>query len=133
MAGEIIKGTVNVASVNGRTSQIVPDPLNESYFNQIAAYDYDAGFGSILSLQNGQTAIDNTTPKLAVEQGKKFQTRQITFDSNVLSANVEAMINDRIDQWIASTNSARYDDFQVIINTSVGGTHDITVIIVRYF
>ena len=132
MAGEIIKGTVNVGSVNGKTSQIVPDPADESYFNQIAAYSYDDGYGSILSLQNGGTTIDNNTPKLAVEQGKQFVTRQVRFDANVVSANVANTINDRINEWI-SGNGVRYDDFQVIINTSAGATHDITTIIVRYY
>lgn len=133
MAGEIIKGTVNLASVNGSTVNVVGDNNGQFNLNEIAAYNYDTNTSNVISLQTGSTTIDSDTPKLAVEQGKKFVTRQITFDSNVLTANVEAMINDRIDQWIASTNSARYDDFQVIVNTSAGATHDVTVIIVRYF
>lgn len=132
MAGEIIKGTVNVGFVNGSTVNVVPDNNGVLNLNEIAAYNYDTDNSNVIALQTGLTTIDSNTPKLAVEQGKQFVTTQVRFDANVVSGSVANIIRDRIDEWIA-TNGARYDDFQVIINTSAGATHDITTIIVRYY
>ena len=134
MAGEIIKGTVqaNIISVQDATVGIVSDADGQKNFNEVAAYDFDTDTPTVLAKLDATNAIDGATPKLAVEQGKQFVTRQVTFDAGVTAANVEAVIIDRIDQWVAYTNSARYDDFQVIVNPS-GGNHDITVVIIRYY
>lgn len=132
MAGEILKGTVNIGSVNAQKSQIVGDNNGGFYFNQIAAYNYETDNPNVIALETGGTTIDNNTPKLAIEQGKQFVNTQVRFDSNVVSGSVANVIRDRINEWIA-TNGVRYDDFQVIINTSAGATHDITTIIVRYY
>ena len=135
MAGEIIKGTVqsNIIAVKGSTVGIVSDADGQKNFNEVAAYDFDTDTPTVLSKLDGSNVINSTTPKLAVEQGKQFVTTQITFDANITAVNVEAIIRDRIDQWIATTNSARYDDFQVIINPSGLGNHDITIVINRYY
>jgi hypothetical protein len=64
--------------------------------------------------------------------GKQFETTQVTFDQNVPAANVESIIQDAINTWIAA-NGPRYDDITVTINTSGGGTHDVMVLINRNY
>lgn len=110
MAGEIIKGTVNIATYN--------EGLNEI-----------ANVNSI-DLNADQTILDHAN-KLLVEQGKSFQLTQVRFDAAVTAANVVNIINDRINEWINS-HGTRYDDFKIVINPS-GANHDITTVIIRYY
>jgi hypothetical protein len=131
MAGEIVKGTVNLKTVSGQNVEVVNDNDGKFYLNQIAAYNYDLDDSKVISQQNGLTTIDNETPKLAVEQGKQFVSKQVTFDANISSVNVDNIINDRINQWIFAFGE-RYDDFILNINPS-GGNHDITIVIIRYY
>ena len=64
--------------------------------------------------------------------GRQFQTVQITFDPNIIAANVESIIQDAINVWTAAYG-ARYDDMKLNINNSGGGTHDITIVITRNY
>jgi hypothetical protein len=125
MAGEIIKGTVNL-------NNIATAANGEKYPNQIAGY-YSNDDATIVF--NGVNAnnqdIDSTDFKLAVEQGKAFISRQVTFDANITAANVDNIINDRINTWIATLGN-RYDEIIITVNPS-GGNHDIMVAIFRYF
>ena len=132
MAGEIIKGTVNLGSVNGSTVNVVSDADGQKNINEVAAYDFETDTPTVLSMQSGNTTIDVNTPKLAVEQGKQFFLRQVTWDDNVGTAAVENAVNDRINEWV-STNGYRYDDLHITVNNSGGGTHDILIVIVRYY
>jgi hypothetical protein len=136
MAGEIIKGTVqaNIISVQGATVGIVADPDGQKNFNEIAGYNSATESASVVNLLDDQISdIPTTIQKLSVDQGKSFKTIQVRFDANVVTANVANTINDRINEWISSTGSPRYDDFKLVINQSGLGNHDITTVIVRYF
>ena len=137
MAGEIIKGTViaNIHAVNGQSVGVVGDVNGQFNLNEIAAFNYDTHTSKVLTLLNGTAGlgdnIDGTTVKLAVEQGKKFETTQVTFDAAVPSSNIVAIINDAINVWTV-TNGPRYDDFILNVNPS-GANHDITIVIIRYY
>jgi hypothetical protein len=133
MAGEIVKGTVNLKSVNNQNVEVVGDGDGKYFLNQIAAYNYDIGVSNVLAFVDKDiNPYGDSTPKLLVDQGKQFVTTQVTWDPNTTSATIVQKINDRIAQWI-STYGARYDDFKITINNSGGGTHDIMITIIRYF
>lgn len=125
MAGEIIKGTVNL-------NNIAVAGNGEKYPNQIAGYYSNDNATLVFNGVNANNQdIDSTDFKLAVEQGKAFISRQVTFDPGVPAANVDNIINDRINTWIATLGN-RYDEIIITVNPS-GGAHDIMVAIFRYF
>ena len=63
---------------------------------------------------------------------KAFGHYRVTFDPSVSAVNVAATINDRIQEW-QGLYGDRYDDILINMVTSGGGTHDITVTIIRNF
>jgi hypothetical protein len=63
---------------------------------------------------------------------KAFGTTRVTWDPNILSANVASVINDRINEW-TSLHGERYDDILININNSGGATHDIQITIIRNY
>jgi hypothetical protein len=129
MAGEIIKGTVNIKNPiagNGNNGA-------NNYINTIAG----SNPGNQMLVANAYNHVYNeinldNDNKILVEQGKQFKVYQVTFDPNVLAANVDNIIIDRINQWVAC-NGMRYDDLIITVNNSGGATHDVMVTIVRYF
>ena len=125
MAGEIIKGTVNLNNIATSANGI-------KYPNQIAGYYSNDNETKVFNGVNADNQdIDSTDFKLAVEQGKAFISTQVTFDANVSAVLVDNTINDRINTWIA-TYGNRYDEIIITVNPS-GGNHDIMVAIFRYF
>jgi hypothetical protein len=108
MAGEIVKGTVNLVLTNNQTNGFTNINLIDKFVQNTDAIE-----------------------AIAVNPAKSFFNTQVTFDAAVTAANVANVIRDRINQWTIA-NGVRYDDFILTINPS-GANHDITVVITRNY
>jgi hypothetical protein len=132
MAGEIIKGTVNVNNLGYNGQSLSDLPIDTKIPNTVIALNSsDNNYYNINSVNDGDENVSLHDNKLLVDQGKAFVTKQVTFDTNVSNPNVDNVILDRINEWVAAYGN-RYDDIIITVNPS-GANHDIMVAIFRYF
>ena len=128
MAGEVIKGSVYLNNLAVQNS-----PGGVKYANTIGGSNLANQMLIANAINSSDQEINlSVDNKLLIEQGKQFKVVQATFDPNVNAGNVANTINDRIATWV-NDNGMRYDDFILNVNNSGGGTHDITIVIIRYF
>ena len=132
-AGELKTAVGNVVS---NDTAFVGGGGTEAYVNNIMAPGVQDGHYYVVNAINqNDTSINGDIQKLAVDQGKQFQTGEVyvantvTFGSEV---DVSNFINTSIGSWI-STHGPRYDD--IIINSTPGGgiTSFLVVTIIRYY
>ena len=131
-AGELKTAVGNVASSD---TAYVGSGGTEAYVNNIMAPGVQDGVYYVVNAVNvNDTSINTDIQKLAVEQGKQFQTGE-TYAIDTTSLNTEgdyiSWINANISNWI-SAHGPRYDDL-IITSTNSGVKSFLIMVIVRYY
>jgi len=132
-AGELKTAVGNVASSD---TNYVGGSGTDAYVNNIMAPGWSDGVYYVVNAINqNDTSINGDIQKLAVDQGKQFQTGEVYVADTVTfgsEGDVSNFINTSIGNWVNS-HGPRYDD--IIINSTPGnGTKSFLIVtIIRYY
>lgn len=131
-AGELKTAVGNVVASDG---VYVGGNGTDAYVNNLLAPGVTDGVYYVVNATNqNDTSINGDIQKLAVEQGKQFQTGETyVVDTTSLSTEGDyiSWINANIGNWV-SAHGPRYDDL-IITSTNSGVKSFLIMVIVRYY